>query len=284
MSTTEGYGKQVDSGMIVFQRNNIGLTSMKGEPCTYHAKRNENLLLLIIYVDDILVASTDLKWIDEVKMSLQKQFEIKDLELAEYCLGLEIIQGENFVRVTQIRYILDILEKYGMGQCNPVTTPAELQVKNPEKSNNEARNENWPYRELIEALMYLVVGARLDLANTVSRLPQFTNEPTHLHWAAAKRVLRNLAGAKDLGLVYTKTDQPVFDYADADWGSCIDTRSFTSYTFILGGNNLEVAKQRTVALSSTEVEYVGLSEATKEALYLCSMLQEIGREVSSVRL
>lgn len=75
----------------------IGLTSTKGEPCMYHAKRNGNLLLLLIYVNDIFMASTDLEWIDEVKMKLQEKFEIKDLGFAEFCLGLEINQeGERF--------------------------------------------------------------------------------------------------------------------------------------------------------------------------------------------
>lgn len=72
--------------------------------------------------------------------------------------------------VTQTRYILDILEKYGMKQCNPIMTPTELQVKVFEKSTKETKNKNWPYRELIGALMYLAVGMRPDLANTVSRL------------------------------------------------------------------------------------------------------------------
>lgn len=118
--------------------------------------------------------------------------------------------------VTQIRYILDILEKYGMMQCNSVKTPAELKVKNPERSTEETKDGNWPYRELVGTLMYVAVGTRSDLANIISRLAQFTNEPNHQHWTAAKRVLRYLAGTKDLGLVYTRKDDPLFGYADAD--------------------------------------------------------------------
>lgn len=206
---------------------------------------------------------------------LQKEFEIKDLGLAEYCLGLEINQREDFVMVTQTRYILDILEKYGMKQCNPVMTPAELHIKSLERSAEEAKDKNWPYRELIGALMYLVVGTRPDLANTVSKLAQFSNEPNQQHWAAAQWVLRYLAGTKDLGLVYTKTDEPLFGYADADWGGCMtDRHSFTGYVFFLGGAAVtwKSQKQRTVALSSTEAEYISLSEATKETLYLRSLM------------
>jgi len=132
-----------------------------------------------------------------------------------------------------------------MKQCNPVMTPAELQVKGFEKSTEDTKDGDWPYRELIGALMYLAVGTRPDLANTVSRLAQFSNEPNHLHWAAAKRVLRYLAGTKDLGLVYIRTNKPLFGYADADWVGCLnDRRSFTGYTFVRGGAavDMEVAK------------------------------------------
>lgn len=107
--------------------------------------------------------------------------------------------------ITQTRYIQDILEQYGMEQCNPVSTPAEPQVK---RCTEETKDENWSYQELIGALMYLAVGTRPDLANTISRLAQFSNESNHLHWAAAKQVLRYLAGTKDVGLVYTRTDKP----------------------------------------------------------------------------
>lgn len=265
----------------------IGFNPTKGEPCMYHANRDGKLLLLIIYVDDILVASTDCAWIDEIKCKLLEEFDIKDLGEAKHCLGIEINQSKEGIMVSQTRYIQDILEKYGMNMCNPVKTPSELQTKGTEKPTCIKEGE-WPYRELIGALMYIAVGTRPDIANTVSRLAQFVNEPNNQHWAAAKRVLRYLSGTKHIGLLYTRTNESIIGYSDADWGGCTaDRRSFTGYDFILGGAAItwKSQKQRTVALSSTEAEYISLSEAIKEALHLRSLLREIGlEEISPVRL
>lgn len=258
----------------------IGLTPAKVENCLYHARRGKDILLLLIYVDDFLVASSNLGWIEEVKSKLQEDFEIKDLGPAKLCLGLEINQTKNYISVSQSRYILNLLDKYNMENCNSVKTPAEL----PSKTNSRYVNEetfHWPYRELIGALMYLVVGTRPDIANTVSRLAQFVEKPRKEDWLAAKRVLRYLAGTKDLGLVYKKTDKPMHGYCDADWGGCVyDRRSFSGYGFLLAGAAVswKSQKQRTVALSSTESEYVSLSEAVKEAIYLTGLLREIGME------
>ncbi|XP_055848463.1 uncharacterized protein LOC129913688 [Episyrphus balteatus] len=127
--------------------------------------------------------------------------------------------------------------------------------------------------------MYLSVATRPDIANTVSRLGQFTCNSNKCHWLAAKRVLRYLAGRASLGLVYTKKKEALFGYTDADWGNCvIDRRSYTGYVFLLSGAAIswKSTKQRTVSLSTTEAEYVSLSEASKEAIYLRSILLELG--------
>lgn len=257
----------------------IGLESTKGEPCMYHAHRDGNLLLLVIYVDDILMASTDSGWVDEVKEKLLEEFEIKDLGLAKHCLGLEINQGEDFITVTQSGYIQNILDTFGMNECNPISTPAEVQTKGIGINLKSGKEGKWPYRELIGSLMYLAIGTRPDIANTVSRLSQHTNDPGNQHWKDAKRLLRYLAGTKHLALKYTKTGDLLFGYSDADWGGCTsDRRSYTGYSFFMGGAAItwKSQKQRTVALSSTEAEYVSMSEATKEVLHLRSLLLELG--------
>jgi len=229
-------------------------------------------------VDDILVASEDTDWINEIKQKLMGDFDIKDLGVASYCFGLEIHQGNGEITLSQSGYIKDILVKYGMEGCNPVSTPSEVGPNRPADCKVGSESKQWPYRELIGSLLYLVVGSRPDLANTVSRLAQFVNDPHAEHWAAAKRVLRYLAGTVDLGLAYSKTGDSMFGYSDADWGGCpIDRRSYSGYAFILGGAvvSWRSQKQRVVALSSTESEYISMTEASKEAIYLQGLLEEM---------
>ncbi|TGZ52773.1 Retrovirus-related Pol polyprotein from transposon TNT 1-94 [Temnothorax longispinosus] len=215
----------------------------------------------------------------EVKQSLMEDFEIKDLGIAKRCLGLEITQEEDAILLTQKGYTLDVLARYGMEQCNPISTPSELHSRDTPEIPAGSEAGSWLYRELIGALMYLAVATRPDIANTVFRLAQFNNNPRKRHWLAAKRVLRYLAGTTDLGLLFFRTYQSLTSYSDADWGDCaIDRRSFTGYAFLLGGAAIswKSQKQRTVALSSTEAEYVSMTEAFKEGLYLRSLLTELG--------
>jgi len=96
---------------------------------------------------------------------------------------------------------------------------------------------------------------------------------------AAKRVLRYLKGTINLGLTYQKSERPALGFVDADWANCReDRRSYTGYVFILSGCPVtwESRKQRTVALSSTEAEYMALTEASKEGLHLKRFLAELG--------
>lgn len=126
--------------------------------------------------------------------------------------------------------------------------------------------------------MYLAVSTRPDLAYAVNSLSQFNTCYTNEHWMAAKRVLRYLKGTADHGILFQKTGKPLHGYADADWASCAeDRRSYSGYFFTLGGAAItwEARKQRTVALSSVEAEYLALGEATKEAIYLRQMLTEL---------
>ena len=96
---------------------------------------------------------------------------------------------------------------------------------------------------------------------------------------AAKRVVRYLKGTLEYGITFHKTGKPLFGFVDADWGNCIlDRRSYSGYAFILGGAAItwEARKQRTVALSSVEAEYLALGEATKEAIFLRQFLSSLG--------
>lgn len=127
--------------------------------------------------------------------------------------------------------------------------------------------------------MYLATCTRPDIAYAVSHLSQFNTCFNREHWTAAKRVLRYLKGTSDLGLTYTKNEKSIEGFVDADWTNCsIDRRSYSGFAFTLSGCPIswESRKQKTVALSSTEAEYMALSEAAKQATYLIRLLSAFG--------
>lgn len=126
--------------------------------------------------------------------------------------------------------------------------------------------------------MYLATCTRPDIAYAVSHLSQFNTCFNREHWTAAKHVLRYLKGTSDLALTYTKDEKSIEGFVDADWANCsIDRKSYTGFAFTLSGCSISwESRKQTVALSSTEAEYMALSEAAKQATYLIHLLSAFG--------
>jgi hypothetical protein len=172
-----------------------------------------------------------------------------------------------------------------MENCNFAKTPQEISLKLsksmcPSTEKEKLCMEKVPYRSAIGSLMYLMVGTRPDIAATVGVLSQFSENPGELHWRAVKHCFRYLQGTQDYGLLFEKDDfGQLIGYSDADWGGNIDDRrSTTGYCFILNGASVcwRSKKQQTVALSSTEAEYMAVSDSTQEAMWLRQFLIECG--------
>ncbi|XP_036150019.1 secreted RxLR effector protein 161-like [Monomorium pharaonis] len=166
-----------------------------------------------------------------------------------------------------------------MTDANPVTSPLDPNSKLEASTDEVTDLENIPYQELIGSLLYLATCTRPDISYAVNYLTQYNTRYNSTHWTAAKRVLWYLKGTADIGFIYKKTEKTVEGYVDADWANCTsDRRSYTGYAFILSGCPIawESRKQKTVALSSTEAEYMALTEAAKQATYLRHFLLELG--------
>ena len=270
----------------------LGFKAMPQDPCMFVCekkhKNKESLIYIAIYVDDMLLASNNIVWLSEIKKSLSQSFETKDLGKIDRCLGIEFTCDKNRVCLRQTQYVNKLLMRFNMSECKPVLTPMEINCKlsKPEYVNTKEM-EIYPYQRLIGALLYLSVSTRPDIAYTVNYLSQFNSNYNSDHWKAAKRVLRYLKGTSDYGIEYEKTGLPLFGVVDADWASdAVDRRSYSGYAFILAGSvvSWEARKQRTVALSSTEAEYMALSEATKEAMYFQSLLRDLGVSIDNEQI
>ena len=179
-----------------------------------------------------------------------------------------------------------VLQRFAMSECKPALTPTDPNSKLSKLeviTGGEGASVSFPYQSLVGSLMYLATCTRPDLAFCVSMLSQFNTGYGKPYVEAAKRALRYLQRTKDLGLVYRGGCTTLVGYVDADWaGNAVDRRSYTGYAFSLGGAAIswEARKQRTVALSSTEAEYMALSDGAKEAIYLRRLLNGITQCVS----
>lgn len=271
--SSRAWNKRVDDVLtkLNYKRSNL-------EPCLYIKRQNNLLTVVALYVDDFFIFSNDVNNTNMLKEYLNAQFKVKDLGEARQSLGVRIVRDydKGCITLDQETYIDQILKKFNMSECKSVDTPMDKNVCL-ENSNNTC-NENIPYQRLIGSLMYLAVLTRPDIAYAVSFLSQFNNCYSEIHWNCAKRILRYLKGTKSYVLKFTKDNCELEGYADADWASNVnDRKSYTGFIFKLSGAAVawESCKQRTVALSSTEAEYMALSEASKEAIYLRNLLSEL---------
>ncbi|XP_044482003.1 uncharacterized mitochondrial protein AtMg00810-like [Mangifera indica] len=213
-------------------------------------------VLISLYVDDLLITSSNPKDIEEFKMSIMKEFEMTDLGKIKYFLGLEVSQEMDGIFICQSKYTQEILKKFFMENCKPTATPLVLNAKLRKNDGNKRADET-KFRSLVGSLMYLTT-TRPDLMYSTSLLSRFMQEPSEKHFSAGKRVLRYLKGTKDQGIWFKRVDEEKLrGYVDSDWaGSVDDMKSITGYYFTLGLGIFYWCsrKQEIVAQSTAEAE------------------------------
>jgi hypothetical protein len=238
-------------------------------------------IIVAIYVDDFIITGPDKNRIEELKGSLKKEYQMKDMDNVSKYLGLDVAQSEDKekIQVNQKTYIRSILRTFGFEDCNPVSTPMEpgIVLQKSEEAIDEELQQK--YQRAIGSLMYVMVQTRPDISYAVSTLAQYSSNPNQKHWGGVKRVFRYLKGTQELGLEYSKqASQQIVGYSDADYAGDRDNRRSTSgYVFMLAGSPLTWAskKQTSVALSTCEAEYMALSKTTTEAMWLRKLLHEM---------
>ena len=159
-----------------------------------------------------------------------------------------------------------------MQNCRPVATPLESGVKFYKATEDDSLFDTHTYQKAIGSLTYAAICTRPDISAAVGALSSFMSNPTEVHWTGVKRILRYLRGTSNYGLVYNgNCSNELVGFSDADWAGNVNTRRSTSgYVFCFGNSTITWSskKQATVAKSSTEAEYVALSTATQEVIWL----------------
>ena len=247
------------------------------EHALYVKKEEGNSLFVALYVDDLIFMGNDEKMIKELKEVMTREFEMTDLGLMRYFLGLEVRQGKSGIFVSQEAYAKDILKKSRMEECKPVAIPMELGTKL-SKFEGGDRVDASKYRSLVGSLRYLTC-TRPDISYSVGVVSRFMEEPKYTHWKAIKRILRYIKGTVSLGLFYSKSNEyKLMGYSDSDWCGDIDDRKSTSgYVFYLGDTAFTWVskKQPIVTLSTCEAEYVAASWCVCHAIWLRNLLREL---------
>ncbi len=268
----------------------IGFIQNQADNCVYvliAKETRKNMMFLIVYVDDILIIGEREREMKEIKNILKEKFEIKDLGKANFILGIEIKidREKEIIKLSQKDYINNLLIKYGMTETKNKTTPLSTNAYLTEvEESDEQFKDIILYQSIIGSLMYLMLGTRPDLAFSVSLLSQYASKPLKKHYIQVLRILRYINGSKNLELIYRKRKIElnrsivINGYVDSDWaGDKEDRKSFSGHCFFVDSClvSWKSKKQRSVALSTTEAEYIGIAEAVQEMDFLKMLFSEM---------
>ncbi|KAG6538135.1 hypothetical protein ZIOFF_003246 [Zingiber officinale] len=248
-----------------------------------YVKRSENQVLLVsVYVDDLLITANSPSLITSFKDSVMKEFQMIDLGLMTYFLGMEVHQKKGVgTFVGQTKYCMDLLHKYGMNEANPVVCPTDYKGAITSITGRE-KPDAAIYRGIVGSLIYLS-HTRPDLSFLVSLLSRYMSQPTSAHLAAAKRALRYVKGTMDLGLFFPATgDNKNFTnlegYSDSDYAGAENAKSTSGYIFYLNNApfSWSTKKQDVVAQSTAEAEYIAAALARNQCTWIRQLLSDIG--------
>ncbi|CAN6723360.1 unnamed protein product [Malus baccata var. baccata] len=253
----------------------LGFKTSYADPSLFVKSTDHSIVVLLLYVDDIILTGDSDVVVQFVISQLTKEFDMKDLGILHFFLGLQIEYQARGLFVHQHKYVKELLQKANMEECKPCLTPCH--------PNQKLLNHGSPpisdlttYRSLVGALQYLTF-TRPDIAFSVNQVCQFMHQPLESHFTAVKCILRYLKGSMDLGLCFTPGSLHLQAYIDADWaGDPNDRRSTTGFVVFIGSNPISWSskKQHIVSRSSTEAEYRAMATTTAEVVWIQQLLQD----------
>nr|GEV50093.1 retrovirus-related Pol polyprotein from transposon TNT 1-94 [Tanacetum cinerariifolium] len=276
--------KRFDSFIMSLKYNRL-----HADPCVYFKRfGNNDFIILLLYVDDMLVASPNKDHINKLTAQLTREFEMKDLGPANKILGVQIhrdIVSRKFW-LSQKSYVKKILQRFNMQDCKPISTLFPTNVKLSSKMSPSSEKERMemsrvPYASAVGSLMFVMICTGPDIAHAVGVVSRYMTKPGREHWEAVKRIFRYIKGTSDVALCFGESDLIVKGYVDSDYAGDIDgSKSTTGYLFALCGGTVSwVSKlQSVVAMSKTKAEYVATAQASKEAVWLKMLLEELGHK------
>ncbi|KAI5344900.1 hypothetical protein L3X38_012777 [Prunus dulcis] len=200
----------------------IGFASSHSDPSLFVKHLSSDIVILLLYVDDIILTGSKVALVQEVVDELSSAFDMKDMGKLKYFLGLQIsynTAGDIFVN--QAKYAKDLLANAGLSS-RPCPTPCRPHGQLL-KTEGDVLTDPTIYRSIVGALQYLTF-TRPKIAYVVNTVYQFMTTPSELHFQLVKRIFRNLQGTLDHGLTFTSGAWELNSYIDADWAADISTR------------------------------------------------------------
>jgi hypothetical protein len=228
------------------------------------------------------------------KNKLSNSFAMKDLGAANKTLGMRITRDwkNHKLTLSQGEYIEKVLKRFRMQNEKPFSTPLTIHFKltmerYPKTQEDIEYMSRAPYSSTIGSLMYVMVCTRPDIAHAAGVVRKYMNNPGKKHWDIVKWILRYLRGTSTHALCFVGSIIVLQGYVDSYMTGDKDSkRSTIGYVFTVGGTIVSwiLIPQKVVALSTKEAEYVAITEASKDIIWLQRFMEELGKKQENSRL
>jgi hypothetical protein len=251
---------------------------------TRHA--DGTMLIIMAYVDDILFIGPNKSLLVNKKTLFMKKWECRDLGDCKEFLRMRLERKNGKIYLDQKAYLQKVLERFGMTNARFAATPLPAGYKPLDHTGSADPVIRSKFQSVIGSLLYIMLGTRPDIAYAVTKLSQFSANPSQEHLDKALYICRYLAGTADYALVFDgPSNKGLIAYTDSDWAADpIKRRSVTGYFFKLANGIIswQSRSQKTVALSSTEAEYMALSDCSRQAVWMKSVYSELGMPLGTI--
>ena len=272
--------------LVDFIVNKMGFKRSELDHCLFILVTKEGVVVLLaVFVDDMLIASTCLATIAHLKRLFKEQFQIDDMGMCQEFLGIRITQSSNCIVLDQQFYATEVIRRFSsfLSARNYNTTPMCSTVRLSKNDScsvlQQEKVDRFPYREIIGALLYLSVITRFDISYAVGHLSRYMAKPTFAAYQAVCRLLSYVKRTVHLGIRYSGSRLDVHGYSDSDWGTCVDTRkSVSGWVLLMAGAPVSWKSklQPIVTTSSMEAEYVALYGLVQELVWIRQLLESVG--------
>ncbi|GJP61920.1 hypothetical protein CLOP_g19034 [Closterium sp. NIES-67] len=274
-----------------------GFKKSECDPSLFLLQEKDEILMLLVYMDDILLFSASTALLDSAEQMLEMQFKCSKMGEAKYYLGMHVERDveKGVLRLHQRKYCEGLAEKYGLQDGGKPATPLPSGFTVEPCADEEVVGESDRklFHSMVGSLNYAANHTRPDIAFSTSRLASVVSRPSHEQLEAAKRLVRYVSATASVGLEYSgvrqrlqrgaadvKSGEMLLScYTDASFNSVkADGTSIGGYVCLLGGGAVSwrSKKQNEVGLTSCETEYMALHHGAKEVVWLRRLLEELG--------
>src|SRR5882762_9491045 len=244
------WNKQLDEKL-----RHYGYKRLTSDPCAYVRWDGDNVAIITVWVDDLMLFASNDAMVEHMKESIESEWQATDLGEPSKIIGIKITFMPRSLRISQQKYIENLLHKEKMAEANPVGMPLDPNVKiGPNPIHNELNRSN-SYAKFLGELQYLANTTQPDISYAINKLGSYTANPSLEHYGSLKQILRYLAGTRDYGITYRKSngqnnetnlfhglarnygptdngkDNLFHGFADAALANADDYKSTTGYVF-----------------------------------------------------